>query len=66
MQMKCFNEYSGDAVFSCNKIGAVSIDLNNNNLDGTNYDGDDPKTNFDVRILVWHIKFEKYKALKKI
>ena len=50
--MKCFNEYSGDAVFSCNKIGAVSIDLNNNNLDGTNYDGDDPKTNFDVRILV--------------
>ena len=32
----------------------------------TNYDEDDPETIIHVRLLVWHIKFEKRKALKKV
>ena len=40
----CFNEDSGNAVFSCNEMGIPSKDLNNINLDDTNYDEDDPET----------------------
>ena len=36
-----------------------------NNFNVTNYDEDDPETIIHVRLLVWHIKFEKRKALKK-
>ena len=60
-----FIEDSGDAVFFCNEMDILSIDLNNINLDDTNYDGDDPETIIHIRILAWHIKFEKGKALKK-
>ena len=42
----------------------LSIDLNNINLDDTNYDEDDPETIIYIRLLAWHIKFEKRKALK--
>ena len=35
------NENSGNALFSCNEMG---IDLNNINLDDTNYNEDDPET----------------------
>ena len=39
-------------------------DLNNINLDN-NFDEDYPDTIFLVRLLAWHIKVEKCKALKK-
>ena len=60
-----FNEDSGDAIFSCNEMGILSIDLNKINLDNTNYDEDDPDTIVHIRLLAWHIKLEKCKALKK-
>ena len=44
-------------------MGIIRIDLNNINLDDTNYD--DPETIIHIRLLVWHIKSEKRKALKK-
>ena len=56
---------SGDAVFSCNEMDILSIDLNNIELDDTNYDEDEPETIIHIKLLAWHIKFEKIKALKK-
>ena len=46
-------------------LGILSIDLNKFNPDDTNYDKDDPETVIHIRILAWHIKFEKRKALEK-
>ena len=46
-------------------MGILNIDLNNVNLDDTNYNEDDPETVIHLRLLVWHIKFEKHKPLKK-
>ena len=60
-----FNENSGDVIFSCNEMGILSLDLTNIILDDSNYDEDDPETIIHVRLLVWHSKFEKHKALKK-
>ena len=59
-----FNEGSGDAVFNCNGMGILNIDLNNINLDN-NFDEDDPDTIILIRLLAGHIKFEKRKELKK-
>ena len=59
------NENSGNAVFSFNEAGIVSIDLNSINLDNINYDEDDPETIIHIIILAWHMKFEKRKTLKK-
>ena len=42
----------------------LSIYLNNINLDN-NFDEDDPDTIILVRLLAWHIKFEKRGALLK-
>ena len=42
----------------------LDIDLNNINLDN-NFAEDDPCTIIHVRILAWHIRFEKCKAPKK-
>ena len=53
------NEDSGDVVFSCNEMGILNIDLDNN------FDEDDPDAIILIRILAWHIKFEKRKSLKK-
>ena len=39
-----FNEDSGNFMFSSNKMGIVSIDLNNIDLYDTNYYEDDPET----------------------
>ena len=61
----CFNDYSGNTVFSCNEMGILSIDLKNIDLDDTNYDKRDPKTIIQIRLLAWHIKFQKHKTLKK-
>ena len=60
-----FNEDSGNIVFSCNEMGIASIDLNNINLDNTNYDEDDPETVIHIGVLAQDIKFEKGKSLKK-
>ena len=59
-----FNEYSGYVAFSCNEIGFLNIEINNINLDN-NFDEDDSDTITLIRLLAWHIKFEKRKALKK-
>ena len=59
-----FNEDAGNVVFYCNKMGTLNIDLNNINLDN-NFDEDDPDTVILIRLLVWHMKFEKRKAHKK-
>ena len=44
-----FNEDSGNVVFSCNEISFPNIDLNDINLDDTNYDEDDPYTIILIR-----------------
>ena len=59
-----FNEDSDNAIFNCNGMGILNIDLNNINLDDTNYEKDDPVTIILIRLLAWHIKFEKGTALK--
>ena len=59
-----FNEDSGSVIFSCNKMCILNIDLTNINLDN-NFNKDDPDTITLVRLLAWHIKFEKRKTLKK-
>ena len=47
---------SGDTLFSCNEMNILSIDLNNINLDDTNYDEDDSETIIHIRLLAWHSK----------
>ena len=59
-----FNEDYGNAVFNSNEFGIVNIDLNKISLDD-NFVEDDPDTIVFVRLLIWHIKFGKSKALKK-
>ena len=47
-----FNEDSGDVIFSCNEVGILSVDLNNINLDDTNYVEDDPETIIHVTLMI--------------
>ena len=61
-----FNEHPGNVVFNCNEMGILNIDINNMNLDDTNYDEDDPGTIIHIRLLPWHIKLEKRKVLKRM
>ena len=60
-----FNKDSGSVICSCNGMGILNIDLNDINLDDTNFDEDGPDVYFIVRILDWHFKFEKRKTLIK-
>ena len=60
-----FDEDSGNVVFNCNEMGILDIDLNNISLDN-DFDEDDPDIIIHVKFLIWHIKFEKRKAPKKI
>ena len=60
-----FNEDSGNAVFPCNEMGIVNKDVNNINLDDTNYAKNDPDTIIHIRLSAWRIKLEKCKALRK-
>ena len=60
-----FNEDSSNVKFCCNKIGILSVNLNNINLDGINHEEDGPNTIILIRLLSWHVKFVKRKALKK-
>ena len=46
-------------------MGILNIDLNDINLDDTNYNENDPETIIQISLLAWHIKLEKRKALKK-
>ena len=55
-----FNENSDNAVFSCNRMGILNIDLDNINLDDTNYEEYDLEIIIHIRRLAWYIK-----ALKK-
>ena len=59
-----FNEDSSNAVFNCNEMRNLNIDLNNINLDHTNHEEDDPDTIILIRLLAGHNKFEKRKYLK--
>ena len=59
-----FSEDSGNVVFPCNEMSIVNIDLNNAKFDN-NFDEDDHDTIIHIRLLSWHIKFKKRKALKK-
>ena len=43
-------------------MGILKTDLNNINFDN-NIDEDDPDTIIVIRLLAWHIKFEKRKEL---
>ena len=45
-------------------MGILNIDLDSIIL-GKNFDEDDPDTIILIRLLAWHIKFGKQKALKK-
>ena len=60
-----FDEDSGDVVFNSNGMGILNINFNIINLDN-NFDEDDPDSIILIRLLVWHIKFEKCKAHTKI
>ena len=55
-----FNENSDNAVFSCNRMGILNTDLDNINLDDTNFEEYDPETIIHIRLSAWYIK-----ALKK-
>ena len=46
-------------------MGLFDIDLNNINLDDTNYDEDYLETIMYMRLLTRHIKFQKCKAFMK-
>ena len=59
------DENFGNVVFDCNEMGILNVDFNCIKLDDNNFDEDDPDTNIYVRLLDWHIKFEKHKVLKK-
>ena len=60
-----FNEDSGNVVFICKGKGILNIYLNNINLDFTNYEEHVPDTIILIKLLAWHVKFEKPKELKK-
>ena len=46
-----FNGDSSNALFNCNGVGILNIDLNKINLDDTNYEQDDLDTIIHVRLL---------------
>ena len=59
-----FNEESGDVKFSCNESSILSKDLNNINLDDTNYDEDYPETIHHIRLLPGILNSKTAKSLK--
>ena len=46
-------------------MGILSVNLNNINLDDTNYEEDYPDTIILAKHLAWHIDFETLKELEK-
>ena len=59
-----FNESSANIAFCYDEMGILSVSLNNINLHN-NFDEDDPDTIIYIRLLSWHIRFEKRKVLEK-
>ena len=59
-----FNESSAKVAFCYDEMGILCVSLNNINLDN-NFDEDDPDTIIYIRLLSWHIRFEKRKVLEK-
>ena len=59
-----FDKDSANVVFIYNEMGILDIDLNNIDLDN-DFDEDNPGSIVYVRLLAWHIKFDKRKGLKK-
>ena len=57
-----FNKDSDIVVFNCNEMGILDIDLNNIDLENS-FNADNTDTISLIRLLAWHIKFEKHKAL---
>ena len=47
-------------------MSILSVNINNINLDDSNYEEDDIDTIVIIRLLSWYIKLEKRKASKKI
>ena len=56
-----FNEDPDNVIFNCNGMGILNMDLNNINLDDTNYEENDPDIIILIRLLAWHIESEKRK-----
>ena len=59
-----FNEDSGNVPFCCNEMGIFGVNLNNIYIDNK-FNEDDPNAFIFVRLLDWHIRFWKYKAIEK-
>ena len=59
-----FNKNSANVAFCYDEMGILSVSLNNINLDN-NFDEDDPDAIILIRLLAWHIRFEKRKVLEK-
>ena len=51
-----FNKNSGNDIFSSNEMGILSVDLDNINLDGDNFDEDNSGAIIHVR----HMTFMRY------
>ena len=63
MQMKIYSISMKIGIIGIVPI-IINIELNNINIDN-NFDENDPDTIILIKLLAWHIKFEKHKALKK-
>ena len=62
-----YNEDFDKVTFIANQRHILAVDLDKIKLDSDNkFDEDDPDTIIHVRLLAWHSKFKKHKALKKI
>ena len=62
--LRFFDENSGGVTFCCDEMGILSVNVNNINLDN-DFDEDNLDTIILIRLLAWHSKFKKRKALKK-
>ena len=61
-----FNDYFNKVTFIAIQRHILTLDFDKINVDeDNNFDEVDPDTIIHIIILVWHIKFEKCKALKK-
>ena len=61
-----FNEDFNKVPYIANQKHIPAVDLDKINLDSdNNFDEDDPDFIIHARLLVWHSKVEKCKALKK-
>ena len=59
------DENFGNVTFCCNEMGFLSVNDNNINLD-SNFDEDDSDTVILIKLLAWHSKFKKLKALNAL